>query len=75
MYRAIDIAKYVVTKCVRDSHPISNLRLQEILYYLQKKYISIGSQLFGDPIEAWEFGPIVPDVYYKFVALGLKPFF
>lgn len=72
MYRAIDIAKYVVTKCVRDSHPISNLRLQEILYYLQKKYINIGSQLFGDPIEAWKFGPVVPDVYYKFCGSGAR---
>lgn len=72
MYRAIDVAKYIVTKCVQDSHPISNLQLQKILYYVQKEYIDKGDLLFSDRIEAWQFGPVVRDVYYKFCGFGAK---
>ena len=32
MYNAIDLSKYIVSKCVKDGHPVSNLQLQKILY-------------------------------------------
>ena len=39
MYKAIDLSKYIVSKCVRDNIPISNLQLQKILYYIQKEFL------------------------------------
>lgn len=38
MYSALEIAKYVVNKCTVDRHPISNLQLQKILYYIQRSF-------------------------------------
>ena len=71
MYRAIEIAKYTVAKCVRDGKPISNLQLQKILYYIQRAYVrTTGDGLFPDKIEAWQFGPVVPDVYYTYAVFG-----
>lgn len=70
MYRALDIAKYVITKCTNDGCPISNLQLQKILYNLQKAFLKMNSQLFPDRIEAWQWGPVVPDVYNIYCVYG-----
>ena len=40
MYKAIDLSKYIVSKCVRDNIPISNLQLQKILYYIQREFLN-----------------------------------
>lgn len=68
MYEAIEIAKYIINKCIFCNRPISNLQLQKILYYVQGEYIKItgGDVLFNDKIEAWTYGPVVPSVYYEF---------
>ncbi|MDT7931421.1 Panacea domain-containing protein [Clostridium perfringens] len=68
MYEAIEIAKYIINKCIEWNRPISNLQLQKILYYVQGEYIKStgGEELFNDRIEAWTYGPVVPSVYYEF---------
>lgn len=65
MCKAIEIAKYIVSKCVDDGYPISNLQLQKILFFIQKYYLQkYNSPLFSDSIEAWRFGSVIPEVYY-----------
>jgi len=73
MYKAVDLSKYIVTKCLADNCPVSNLQLQKILYYIQKAFLKQGSIAFADDIEAWQFGPVVPNVYYKFCGYGAMP--
>ena len=53
--------------------PISNLQLQKILYYIQKNFLNRNSIAFPDNIEAWPFGPVVPDVYYHYCGYGAMP--
>ena len=71
MYKAIDVAKYIVNKCIDDGYPISNLQLQKILYFIQRYYLQKDDQLFDDDFEAWQFGPVIPAVYYKFCGQGV----
>ena len=73
MYTAINLSKYIVSKCINDSHPISNLQLQKILYYIQKDFLSRDNIAFPDNIEAWQFGPVVPNVYYYYCGYGAMP--
>ena len=73
MYRALDVANYVVSKCLDDGCPISNLQLQKILYYIQKDYLKRDNLAFSDDIEAWQFGPVVPNVYYDYCGSGALP--
>lgn len=35
---AMEVARYVVSKCATDEVPVSNLQLQKILYFLQYVY-------------------------------------
>lgn len=71
MYKAIDIAKYVITISTEEGSPISNLQLQKILYYIQLHWLEkFDEPLFEDSIAAWQFGPVVPNVYYMFCGYG-----
>ncbi len=74
MLDALTLAKYIVSKCTTDQCPISNLQLQKILYYIQVDFLKRTEQpVFSDNIEAWKFGPVVPNVYYHFCGFGAMP--
>lgn len=66
-YKAIEIAKYIVTYCTEKNNPVSNLKLQKMLYYIWIDYYKAKkTELFKDRICAWQLGPVVPEVYYEF---------
>ena len=70
MVTALDIAKYVITKCTEENEPISNLQLQKILYYVQYEFLQCNTIAFDDDFEARQFGPVVPSVYKMFCGFG-----
>lgn len=69
MYQAIDIARYIINWYRKNNMPISNLKLQKLLFFVQAECL-VDSQLhsacFSDDIEAWKYGPAVPSVYRAF---------
>lgn len=74
MYKALDISKYIINKCVNDNIPISNMQLQKILYCIQRECLQLyKKEMFVDEIEAWPFGPVVPEVYYRYCGFGANP--
>jgi len=73
MYSALNIAKYIIDKCTKDKNPISNLQLQKILYYIQREFLQQGAMAFSENIEAWQFGPVVPEVYKQYCGFGALP--
>lgn len=75
-YRAQEIANYIVNRSIERGHPVNNLTLMNLLYYLQRKSLRQKSQcLFWDEFEAWQIGPVVPNVYYTFCTYGATPIF
>lgn len=72
IHSAINIAKTLLTL----SNPeygdiISNLKLQKLLYYSQGLHIALsGEALFNDNIVAWQYGPVVENVYREFKVYG-----
>lgn len=73
MYIALELSKYIVSNCIDEKHPISNLQLQKILYCVQREFLQHNNIAFADDIEAWQFGPVVPNVYYYFCGFGVMP--
>lgn len=70
-YKALDISKYIISNCMAESHAITNLQLQKILYFLQRKYlVDYDTMLFSDEIQAWLSGSVVPEVDYHFCGFG-----
>lgn len=78
-YKAKDIANYFIFLASRENREkeregITNLKLQKILYLAQAYYLTkIRKPLFIEDIEAWEYGPVVPEVYRKFKKYCNKP--
>ena len=70
MYSAVEIAKFVITFCTEINKPISNLHLQKILYYLQVHFAKKQKKLYLEDIYAWQYGPVVPEIYYLFAGYG-----
>lgn len=54
--------------------PVSNLSLQKLLYFAHGLFlIARGSPLVSGYFEAWEYGPVHPQVYGAFKAAGNQP--
>lgn len=67
LYNILDISVYIINYCNKSCYYISNLRLQQILYFTQIAFLVIhNKECFQEEIEAWDFGPVVPSVYNRF---------
>jgi uncharacterized phage-associated protein len=74
---ALIIASYFIQKAnSKSENDLTNLKLQKILYLAQGKYLGLHGEkhpLFTESIEAWQFGPVVRDVYNVFSECGASP--
>lgn len=71
MYDVQDVAEYVITYSEVKDYGISNLKLQKILYLIQAySLIHTKKPCFSEDIEAWDFGPVIPEVYRKYKQFG-----
>ncbi len=68
MLTCFDVADYFLSKTDEEAGDvISNLKLQKLVYYAQGFTLAVtGKPLFNEPIEAWQHGPVVPDLYHKY---------
>lgn len=68
--KALELAAYVVNKCVNDpSLSITNLQLQKIMYFLQIRALKDNPCkpiIEDENFEAWKFGPVLTHVYYTY---------
>jgi uncharacterized phage-associated protein len=72
--KAIDIARWFVAWAEHIDADVSNLKLQKLLYYAQgHRLAETGQPLFGDEIQAWAHGPVVPAVYQQYKRYGSAP--
>lgn len=64
--KAKDVASYIIA-----SSPTDNLKLQKLLYYCQAvSFFLTDKELFSDNIEAWQYGPVVSEVYKEYKSNG-----
>ena len=69
-YDALELAKYMVVKCMKEGHPISNMRLQFLLYIVQREFLQVKDHCaYYDETQAWVFGPAIRNVYAEFCGL------
>lgn len=72
MISARAVAKYFLSRVDEDAGDgISNLKLQKLVYYAQGFHLALnGTPLFPERIEAWEHGPVVPELYREYKRYG-----
>jgi len=67
MHSASNVAKHVLTQCQKLGRRLDNLQLQKILYFVWADYYKkTKKRLFYNRIEAWHYGPVIPDVYREY---------
>lgn len=67
IYRAKDIAAYIVNYSIENGNCVSNLKLQKLLYYVQAYFaIQKNTPCFNEDIEHWRHGPVVREVYSEY---------
>ena len=74
MTTAAKVTDYLISKSVKEASPITNKRLQKLLYYIQAWHLAInGKPLFEDKIEAWIHGPAIRSVYEEYKSFVANP--
>lgn len=75
MFKATEIASFYIQ--LFNSIPndyIDNLKLNIILYYAQAwNLIRNNEPIFSDDIQAWDYGPVIPEVYKIYKCCGNNP--
>lgn len=61
--------------CEHGSWQVTNLGLQKILYIAQMLFMGEhgGARLVDAEFEAWDYGPVVPEVYRRVRMFGANP--
>ena len=82
-YTADEITTYVLWVYKQNKKPITNLKLQKILYILQiccnnyhKKHFDSCKMLIDltkTHFEAWDLGPVIPDIYFTYSIFAGNP--
>ena len=61
---ALTVADYFLYKANKEKKPITNKKLQKLVYYAQAWSLVLNNKkLFSEPIEAWVHGPAVRSLY------------
>lgn len=67
MITALNIANNFLERAFAENIPISPMKMQKLIYILYKEYLKrTGRSLFSERFEAWQYGPVLPNVYSEF---------
>lgn len=68
---ANQVADYFLWFGAEHGDPLSNLKLQKLVYYAQAWHLALHKKpLFAERIEAWVHGPVEPKLYRRFKGHG-----
>lgn len=71
IYDVLDISEYIIKRGWELGDCINCFKLQKILYFVQAYFLlATNSPCFDEKIEAWPFGPVIPDAYKKYIIFG-----
>lgn len=68
--KSLDVASYLIAQ-YGSSTEMTNLKLNKLVYLTQAVSLrQYGAPLFDDVIQAWDYGPVEPLVYWSFQHYG-----
>lgn len=70
-YDARAVANFFLDLAKSEGRSLDPLGIQKFIYFSHGWYLAInGTPLIKQPIEAWDYGPVVHDVYHEFREYG-----
>lgn len=71
LYSPKSIANYFIDLAKAKGERISPMKLQKLVYYAIGWYAGYtGRPLVDEPVEAWQYGPVLPSLYHEFKKFG-----
>ncbi len=68
------VANFILDVGKENNIPISNLALNKIAYFLHGTHLALYNQpLIDAKIEAWEYGPVIREIYHEFKKYEKNP--
>lgn len=72
--KPLAIANFVVQVAKDANHPVTNLKLQKVLFFLQGYFLSKHNKaLLDGTFSKWQYGPVIEEIYQEFKYLGASP--
>ncbi|MFC1994169.1 Panacea domain-containing protein [Chloroflexota bacterium] len=75
MLACLDVADYFLSIVNDGGHDyMTSLKLQRLVYYAQGLHLArYNEPLFTEEIQAWTYGPVISELYFKYRDLGDTP--
>jgi uncharacterized phage-associated protein len=73
IYDVLDVCRHIINYSEKEDYGVSNLKLQKLLYFVQAYFMlekKDHAPCFHEKIEAWDFGPVVPEAYQEWAQYG-----
>lgn len=71
---SVNIANSFLQKSFEEGIPLTVLKLNKLIYLFFRNYLKeTGNILFSEPFEAWNTGPVLPNVQSKFQSFKKEP--
>ena len=68
------VANVMIERGIKDGHPLTPLQIIKLTYLCQAWMLAMfDREIFRQDIQAWEHGPVIPDVYHSVKRYGAKP--
>jgi uncharacterized phage-associated protein len=65
------IANYFIDRAKDSGEKLSPMKVQKLVYYAMGWFAGYtGKPLVDDAVEAWQYGPVFPDLYHAFKKFG-----
>src|ERR1700736_6544090 len=70
-YDARAVANYFLQRANAEGIPITPMAIQKLVYFAHGWMLAVyGRPLINQRIEAWEYGPVIRDLYQQFKRFG-----
>lgn len=68
------VANHILLLAKQEGVDVSPMKLQKIVYYAHGWHLAIRkAPLLNTTVEAWQYGPVIPDLYHTFKEFGNSP--
>lgn len=72
MYSANQIASVFVNRAIKEKCYLTHMKLQKLIYIANGIHLALNNNepLIADPIETWDYGPVIQSVYQNYKMFG-----